>query len=295
MVKHTFLLELRKAHNLSQAFVAKNIEVSRQSYMEIEKGAKELTLSQAQKIAGIFNISLEALIAGKKISDIKVSFDKEKKKEEVQEVRIDVPQKNIKKFKEVLLYILEKVGSKSNVGMTVLYKLLYFIDFDFYEKYEEQLIGATYIKNHFGPTPVEFKKVIDDMKKKDEIEEVKSHYFKLRNLRRLPALSVSKGRRSQGRWGVQRGAMQCSPLVAVRAGFPRRRNQSRKQSRPPACPELVQWAAELLNKKQAPLFSLFLLNFLDFCFSIYLFSVWLVTTFFRVIYDKKTASAYFIN
>src|SRR3989338_892930 len=67
--------------------------------------------------------------------------------------------------------------------------------------------------------------------------------FKLRNLRRLPALSVSKGRRSQERWGVQRGAMQCSPLVAVRAGFPRRRNQSRKQSRP--------LAAELLKNSEA--------------------------------------------
>ena len=65
--------------------------------------------------------------------------------------------KILKKFKEVLLYILEKVGSKPNVGMTVLYKLLYFIDFDYYEKFEEQLLGATYIKNHFT-NPVEFKK-----------------------------------------------------------------------------------------------------------------------------------------
>ncbi len=47
-----------------------------------------------------------------------------------------------------LLYVLNKVGCKYNVGETVLYKLLYFIDFDFYEKYEEQLIGATYVKNH---------------------------------------------------------------------------------------------------------------------------------------------------
>ena len=186
MVKYAFLLELRKAHNLSQAFVAKNIEVSRQSYMEIEKGAKELTLSQAQKIAGIFNISLEALIAGKKISDIKVSFDKEKKKEEVQEVRIDVPQKNLKKFKEVLLYILEKVGSKSNVGMTVLYKLLYFIDFDYYEKFEEQLLGATYIKNHFGPTPVEFKKIVENLESKGELETVKSKYFLHEQTKYLP-------------------------------------------------------------------------------------------------------------
>jgi hypothetical protein len=73
----------------------------------------------------------------------------EQTQKEKQEIRIDVPQKNLKKFKEVLLYILEKVGGKPNVGMTVLYKLLYFIDFDYYEKFEEQLIGATYIKNHF--------------------------------------------------------------------------------------------------------------------------------------------------
>ena len=186
MVKHTFLLELRNAHNLSQAFVAKNIEVSRQSYMGIEKGAKELTLSQAQKIAEVFNISLEALISGKKTSDIKISFDKEKKKEEIQEIRIDVPQKNLKKFKEVLLYILEKVGSKPNVGMTVLYKLLYFIDFDYYEKFEEQLLGATYIKNHFGPTPVEFKKIVENLESKGELETVKSKYFLHEQTKYLP-------------------------------------------------------------------------------------------------------------
>ncbi|MFA6392849.1 MAG: type II toxin-antitoxin system antitoxin SocA domain-containing protein [Candidatus Paceibacterota bacterium] len=177
MIKNIFLLELRKTNKLSQAFMAQKISVSRASYIEIEKGAKELTLSQAQKIADIFNISLESLISGKKTSEIEVSFSKEKNKEEKKELRIDVPQKNIKKFKEVLLYILEKVGSKSNVGMTVLYKLLYFIDFDYYEKFEEQLIGATYIKNHFGPTPIEFKKIVENLELKGELETVKSKYF----------------------------------------------------------------------------------------------------------------------
>jgi hypothetical protein len=77
--------------------------------------------------------------------------------------RISIPQKNLKKFEQVLLYILCKVGSKPNIGETVIYKLLYFIDFNFYEKYEEQLIGATYIKNQYGPTPKEFIKVVDTM------------------------------------------------------------------------------------------------------------------------------------
>jgi len=186
MIKYTFLIELRKNQGISQAYVAEKIGVSRASYIEIEKGAKELTLSQANKIAEIFNISLEELISGKKLPDIKVSIQDKSEKKEKQGIRIDVPQKNLKKFKEVLLYILEKVGSKSNVGMTVLYKILYFIDFDYYEKFEEQLIGATYIKNHFGPTPVEFKKIVESMESKGELETVKSKYFLHEQTKYLP-------------------------------------------------------------------------------------------------------------
>lgn len=186
MVKHTFLLELRKNQGISQAFVAEKIGVSRASYIEIEKGTKELTLSQANEIAKTFNISLGELISGKIMSDIEVSLQEKIGKKEEQEIRIDVPQKNLKRFKEVLLYILEKVGSKSNVGMTVLYKLLYFIDFDYYEKFEEQLIGATYIKNHFGPTPVEFKKIVESMEEKGELETVKSKYFQHEQTKYLP-------------------------------------------------------------------------------------------------------------
>ena len=177
MIRPTFLLELREEQGISQAFIAEKIGVSRASYIEIEKGSKELTISQANKIAEIFNISLDELISGRTASSIKVTLQEKSEKKEKQEIRIDVPQKNLKKFKEVLLYVLEKVGSKSNVGMTVIYKLLYFIDFDYYEKFEEQLIGATYIRNHYGPTPAEFTKIVSTMEVKGELEIVKSKYF----------------------------------------------------------------------------------------------------------------------
>jgi transcriptional regulator with XRE-family HTH domain len=189
MINSKFLLELRNNQGLSQSFVAEKIGISRASYIEVEKGAKELTVSEANKIAEIFDISLDDLISGKKTVDIKVHFSNEsagKEKQGKKEIRIDVPQKNLKKFKEVFLYVLEKVGSKSNVGMTVLYKLLYFIDFDYYEKFEEQLIGATYIKNHFGPTPVEFKEIVKMMESKGELETVKSKYFLHEQTKYLP-------------------------------------------------------------------------------------------------------------
>lgn len=66
------------------------------------------------------------------------------------------------------------MGAKPNVGETVLHKLLYFIDFDYYEKYEENLMGLTYIKNYYGPTSVEFSAVVKDMQEKGEVEAVKS-------------------------------------------------------------------------------------------------------------------------
>ncbi len=119
--------------------------------------------------------------------EAKIIFEKIHKKEKKRkEMRISVPQEKMDKFKEVLLYILNKVGAKPNVGETVIYKLLYFIDFDFYEKYEEQLIGAKYIKNHYGPTPLEFKKIVEEMIKNKEIEVIKSKYFRYPQTKYLP-------------------------------------------------------------------------------------------------------------
>jgi len=132
----------------------------------VENGARKLTPQEKQKTEEIFGILMEE----QKNSDI----------------RINIPQKNIRKFKEVLLYILQKAGAKPNLGLTVLYKLLYFIDFDYYEKYEKQLMGLTYIKNHHGPTPREFIKVIRKMKENKELEEVKSKYFQLDQRKYLP-------------------------------------------------------------------------------------------------------------
>jgi len=55
--------------------------------------------------------------------------------------------------------------------------LLYFIDFDYYEKFEEQLIGAKYIKNHFGPTPVAFSEIIAQMEQEGDLTHVTKKYF----------------------------------------------------------------------------------------------------------------------
>ena len=182
-----FIQKQRKKHDFSQEYIASELGISRPTYLQIERGERDLTVPEAQKLAAIFGISLESFLAEKEL-EVGVVIEKEKSEESThnQEIRINVPQKNLEKFKEVLLYILSKVGGKPNVGETVVYKLLYFIDFDFYEKFEEQLIGATYIKNHYGPTPVEFKIIIEDMIKNGEIVKVDNNFFNYPQRKYLP-------------------------------------------------------------------------------------------------------------
>jgi plasmid maintenance system antidote protein VapI/uncharacterized phage-associated protein len=158
--------------------------ISRVALSQIENGERKISAEEIAKLAKIFNLSSDLLLDLEKDIEMIVEKTKESPKEK-QEIRISVPQKNLEKFKEVLLYVLNKIGSKPNVGEAVLYKLLYFIEFDFYEKYEEQLIGATYIKNHYGPTPKEFIKIVSEMEGKD-ISKVKDTYFQYPQTKYLP-------------------------------------------------------------------------------------------------------------
>ena len=93
------------------------------------------------------------------------------------EMRISVPQERKDICREVIIYLLQEIGSRPNVGEAVLCKILYFIDFDYYEKFEEQLIGATYIKNHYGPTPAMFPVLIAQMEKDGDILRVEKKYY----------------------------------------------------------------------------------------------------------------------
>jgi len=198
-----FIRELRKKHRLSLERVANQLGITRPTYTQIECGERDLTITEAEKLSKLFGVTLEEIRAGK-LSIAKVTIEQTKKADmkirATETVRISIPQKNIEKFRQILIHILRKCGGKPNVGMTVLYKLLYFIDFDYYEKYEEQLMGLVYIKNTHGPTPYYFTDLIEEMKNQGIIEEVKSKFYKypqtkfLINPRVEPDLSIFNGR-----------------------------------------------------------------------------------------------------
>jgi len=208
-----FVQQLRKKHSLTQGFLASELGISRPTYVQIEQGERDLTITEARKLAEIFDISFEYFLQEKEgpKTTIEIKSKKRQFPKKENEIRISVPQEKVDKFKQVLLYILKKVGGKPNVGMTVLYKLLYFIDFDYYEKYEDQLMGLVYLKNHHGPTPLLFKNLIDNMVQKGNVEIVKSKFYQypqtkyLANPKIEPDLSILNGQEQKHiDWELQR-------------------------------------------------------------------------------------------
>ena len=180
---------LREEEGATQAHIAKVIGVSRPTYVAIEKGTQLLNVSQAQKLAKFYGMNVEDVIEERLNPKPSVVLEKDgssKQKSEHPEIRISVPQENVERFKEVLLYILEEIGARPNVGKAVLCKLLYFIDFDYYEKYEEQLMGATYIKNHFGPTLPAFPDIVKEMEEQGDLMSVKAKRYQYEQQKFLP-------------------------------------------------------------------------------------------------------------
>jgi transcriptional regulator with XRE-family HTH domain len=179
------IADLRGRSKLSQQEVADSINVARSTYAALEANRRQPNLSEIQFISELYQIAPADLISGNISSEESIiPFMSEQTKVMPRELH---PEANPAKLREVLLYILEKVGAKPNVGETVLYKLLYFIDFDYYEKYGQSITGLTYVRNHFGPTPAHtFKEVVEGLQQQGELEVIETKFFSNNQRKYLP-------------------------------------------------------------------------------------------------------------
>jgi transcriptional regulator with XRE-family HTH domain len=179
------IAELRKLKGFSQEDLAKSIKISRPSLAQIELGNRNVDILELQKISQVLVFSLDDFMSQDYALSRELS-DKEERKSKKQEERISVPKLQVNKFKNVLLYILEHCAGKPNVGETVLYKLLYFSDFNYYELYEEHLTGAKYRKLPFGPVPQKLDAIIKQMIDNGQLQRVKTEYHGFPQTRYLP-------------------------------------------------------------------------------------------------------------
>lgn len=179
------ITELRKMKGFSQEDLAKRVKISRPSLAQIELGNRNVDILELQKLSLVLEFSLDDFMSKDFSASQKVEV-KEENNVKKDEERISVPNLKISKFKNVILYILERCAGKPNVGETVLFKLLYFSDFNYFELYEEHLTGATYRKLPYGPVPQKLDAIIVQMIEKGQLQRVKTAYHGYPQTRYLP-------------------------------------------------------------------------------------------------------------
>ncbi len=90
------------------------------------------------------------------------------------------------KFETVLLYIIRRCQNIPSFGKTVLFKLLYFSDFDFYELKRNSITGESYRKIDHGPAPCHFDMIVKKLKTNGKIKEVKGTYCGSTQIKFIP-------------------------------------------------------------------------------------------------------------
>lgn len=184
------ITKLRKMKGLSQEDLAKGIKMSRPSLAQIELGNRGIDILELQKLSLILGFSLDDFMSKDFSVSQGVDLKSEPSRSKKEEERISVPTLQVNKFKNILLYILGRCAGKPNVGETVLNKLLYFSDFNYYELYEEHLTGANYRKLPYGPVPQKLDTIIDQMIKSGQLQRIKTPYFNKIQTRYIPMINT---------------------------------------------------------------------------------------------------------
>lgn len=177
------LSEIRKEKGYTQEDVAKAVGISRTSLTQMELGKRRIDALELMALSSFLDFSMDAFFASENVlrEDV-VPYEKLKSHNE----RVSVPKLHLEKFRNVLLYLLERCAGKPNVGETVLYKLLYFSDFNYYELYEEQLTGAEYRKLPHGPVPLKVSSILNEMVANGQLQRIKTEFHGFPQTRYLP-------------------------------------------------------------------------------------------------------------
>ena len=172
------LIHLRQQAKLSQDELARRVGLSRSTYIRIETGIKSPTTKELEAIAQQLGVEAGSLLSPEpprsgstEVSNIHPKL----KKTTSPRPPINF---NGQKLKNLILYLVGQIGGRPNVGETVLYKLIYFIDFDYYEKYGLSITGNKYIKNNYGPTPGgKWQTIIEEMKTNNELQIITTRFY----------------------------------------------------------------------------------------------------------------------
>ncbi|MDR1700667.1 MAG: helix-turn-helix domain-containing protein [Lachnoclostridium sp.] len=143
----TNIEKARLVYGYTQEQVAHAIGVSRPTYINIESGKKELTVSQAKALSSMLRISMDDILG---VSDgISVFSD---------------VLKSTEKYKQIILNSLQ-FGSDEDgkITKTKLAKLIYLVDYTWYYLNLSPMSGMTYRKLERGPVADVYFRALDEL------------------------------------------------------------------------------------------------------------------------------------
>ena len=145
MYMQKIIKELRIKNKLSQEQVATAIGVSRPTYSAIEVGKQKLNTDEVQKLANLYAVSVDDLLAG------------------------HIP--DIAKYKQMILtYLRMKMAPDGKIPKTKLAKLLYLADFAWFYDHTQSMSGMQYRKIEHGPVPDVFFRALDELEEMGKID-----------------------------------------------------------------------------------------------------------------------------
>ena len=153
------LKELRLSFWFSQENIANYLNINRAAVALMEKGERQIKINEIEKLAELYDMTIDTLKNWIQIKDVENSeLDQDK-------------------FEKILLYILSSCWAKPNVWKTLIYKLLYFVDFWYYKNFWKSLTWLKYIKFPRWPVPYDFDVLINFMKEKALLTPIVTQYY----------------------------------------------------------------------------------------------------------------------
>jgi len=137
--------DLRKNINVSQEELANYIWISRLTYINVENWKRDFKEIEIRKIADFFE------------EDESIFFEEKKETDDN------------RNLKDLILYICNEYKQKENFWKTMLNKILYFSDFNYYEWTWSMITGSSYKKLPYWPVPDNITDVLNEMVRDWEI------------------------------------------------------------------------------------------------------------------------------
>ncbi len=160
----TYLIRARVASGMTQAALAKHLDVSQPMVHKYEiaeyQGASIHTLAEVAKALNV-SLDIEAFSAQRNV--------------EYQPVRQEA----------VILYFLQQVNNRF-LGRTKLMKLLYYTDYEWLEKTGASITGDAYVAKPFGPMPKHALEALQRLEKRGAIRVEKTKVVNYDQERYLP-------------------------------------------------------------------------------------------------------------